>query len=86
MQCEKGSAVFSYAMQVQAPGADVVCRSGVVLGVPSDLTCSATGARPDVNVIRCHCNLKGPKQIQRSNHSICVKIANNFLSYFLSEN
>ena len=51
MQCEKGSAVFSYAMQVQALGADVVCRSGVVLGVPSDLTCSATGARPDVNVI-----------------------------------
>ena len=85
MQCEKGSTMFTYAMQVQASSASVVCRSGIVLGVPSDFTCSATGARPYVNVIGRHCSLKGPKQLQRSNHCICDKIANNFLSYDLSD-
>ena len=75
MQCEKGSTVFIYAMQVQAPSADVVCRSGVVFGVPSDFTCTATGTLPDVNVIRRHCSLKGPEQMQRSGPSISVKTA-----------
>ena len=75
LQCEEGIAVFIYAKQVQAPGAGVVCRSGVVFGVPSDFPCTTTGTLPDVNVIRRHCSLKGPEQMQRSGPSISVKTA-----------
>ena len=75
VQCEEGSAVFIYAKQVQAPGAGVVCRSGVVFGVPSDFPCTTTGTLPDVNVIRRHCSLKGLEQMPRSSPSISVKTA-----------
>ena len=75
VQCEEGIAVFISAKQVQAPGAGVVCRSGVVFGVPSDFSCTTTGTLPDVNVISHHCNLKGPEQIPRSSPSINVKTA-----------
>ena len=75
VQCEEGIAVVIYATQVQAPGACVVCRSGVVFGVPSDFPCTTTGTLPDVNVISRHCSLKGPEQIPRSSPSMSVKTA-----------
>ena len=63
VQCEEGIAVFIPAKQVQAPGAGVVCRSGVVVVQPSDFLCTTTGTLPDVKVIRRHCGLKGSKQM-----------------------
>ena len=60
VQCEKGIAVFIPAEYVQAPGASVVCRSGVVFVQPSDFLSTTIGTLPDVNVIRRHYGLKGP--------------------------
>ena len=75
VQCEEGIAVFIPAKQVQAPGAGVVCRSGVVFGVPSDFPCTTTGTLPDVNVISRHCGLKGPEQIPHSSPFVNVNTA-----------
>ena len=73
VQCEEGIAVFIRAKQVQAPGAGVVCRSGVVFGEPSDFLCTTVGKLPDVNVISRHCGLKGPEQIPHSSPFVIVK-------------
>ena len=75
VQGEEGIAVFIPAKQVQAPGARVVCRSGVIFGEPSDFPCTTTGTLPDVNVISRHCGLKGPEQIPHSSPFVSVKTA-----------
>ena len=63
VHCEEGIAVFIPAKQVQAPGANVVCRFGVVFVQPFDFLCTTPGTLPDVKVIRRHCGLKGSKQM-----------------------
>ena len=62
VHCEEGSPMLSEALQVQAPGASVACRSDVAFCVPVDFRHSAAGAGLNADVIRSHCDIEGFRQ------------------------